>query len=67
MMTLWKVQKLYRENEVRYCVLPYSFMGIMKDFLYKKRWKSTLSFLRGCRLFEAQAIRLADKLQKEII
>lgn len=43
-MTLWKVQKLYSENEIRYSVLPYSVKGFMMDIRHIKRWKYTFSF-----------------------
>lgn len=62
-MTLWKVQKLYCENEIRYCVLPYNFKGLITDLRYIKRWKYTFSFLHDCRLFEKQALRIAKKRQ----
>ena len=65
-MTLWKVQKLYSENEIRYAVLPYSVKGFMMDLRHIKRWKHTFSFLHACRLFEKQALRLAEKRQLAI-
>ena len=65
-MTLWKVQKLYSENEIRYSVLPYNDKGFIMDLRYIKRWKYTFSFLHDCRLFEKQALRLAEKRQLAI-
>lgn len=65
-MTLWKIQKLYNENEIRYCVLPYSFKGFIMELRYIKRWKYTFSFLYDCRLFEKQALRLVKKRQLAI-
>lgn len=62
-MTLWKVQKLYSDNEIRYCVLPYIFKGVITDLRYIKRWRYTFSFLHDCRLLEKRALRLANKRQ----
>ena len=66
-MTLWKVQKLYSENEIRYSVLPYSVKGFIMDLRYIKRWKYKFSFLHDCRLFEKQALRLAKNGSKALL
>ena len=65
-MTLWKVQKLYSDSQIRYSALPYSVKGFIMDFRHIKGWKYTFSFLHDCRLLEKQALRLAKKRQLAI-
>lgn len=57
-MTLWHVQKLYRDNVSGYVVLPYNFRGNIK---IENSYKATIRFLWNSRLFRTSADKLCEK------
>lgn len=66
-MTLWKVKKCYFNydndvSEIAYVILPYDLKGHLKCCF---EWYG-IKGLKWCYLFEKQAKRKADKLNKQI-
>lgn len=62
-MTLWHVQKLYKDEDPKYVVLPYDFWGSMK---LKKNFRSTIKFLWISRLIEISAEKLCEEKNKKL-
>lgn len=67
-MTIWYVQKLYRETSVYYEVLPYALFSTVKDTLKMKDGiQQTIKFLVNSRLSEKSAEMLADRKNLQLI
>lgn len=61
-MTLWKVDKYYnKEDKIKYIATPYSMKGYIHCCWMWYGFKG----LKNCYLFEKQARRKANKLNKE--
>ena len=67
-MTIWHVQKLYKDTGAYYEVLPYALISTLEDTLkMQKGIKQTVKFLVNSRLSEKSAIRLADRKNLQLI
>lgn len=67
-MTIWYVQKLYRETSAYYEVLPYALFSTVKDTLKMKDGiQQTIKFLVNSRLSEKSAEMLADRKNLQLI
>lgn len=61
-MTIWHVQKLYKNTGAYYEVLPYALISTVKDTLKMKNGiEQTVKFLVNSRLSEKSAVMLAAK------
>ena len=61
-MTIWHLQKLYKNTGAYYEVLPYALVSTVKDTLRMKDGiKQTVKFLVNSRLSEKTTVMLADK------
>lgn len=65
-MTVYAVLQSYdSQDNICYQVLPYNLKGTIKcHFEFYQGFKSLIPFLCKCRLTEAKARKLADKLMK---
>ena len=67
-MTIWHVQKLYRETGSYYEVLPYALFSTVKNTLKMKEGiKQTVKFLVNSRLSEKSAEMLADRKNLQLV
>ena len=67
-MTIWYVQKLYRETSASYEVLPYALFSPVQDTLKMKDGiQQTIKFLVNSRLSEKSAEMLADRKNLQLI
>ncbi len=67
-MTIWHVQKLYRETGGYYEVLPYALFSTLKYTLKMKNGiKQTVKFLMNSRFSEKSATMLAEKKNLQTI
>lgn len=68
MMTIWHVQKLYKETGAYYDILPYALFSTVTDTLKMKSGiKQTAKFLVNSRLSEKSAEMLADRKNLQLI
>lgn len=62
MMTIWHIQKLYREEGTLFEAIPYDFFPTIKNTLKMKNGiVQVAKFLLNSRLSEKSARRIADK------
>lgn len=67
-MTIWHVQKLYKDTGAYYEVLPYALFSTVEDILKMQNGiKQTVKFLVNSRLSEKSAVRLADRKNLQLI
>ena len=67
-VTIWHVQKLYKDAGAYYMVLPYAFFSTVKGTLKMKAGiKQTVKFLVNNRLSEKSAEMLADRKNLQLI
>ena len=67
-MTIWHVQKLYKDTVAYYEVLPYALISTVRDILKMKNGiKQTVKFLVNSRLSEKSAVILADRKNLQLI
>lgn len=67
-MTIWHVQKLYKDTGAYYEVLPYALVSTLEDTLKMQNGiKQTVKFLVNSCLSEKSAIRLADRKNLQLI
>ena len=67
-MTIWHVQKLYKDTGAYYEVLPYALFSTVKDTLKMEDGiKQTVKFLVSSRLSQRSAETLADRKNLQLI
>lgn len=65
-MTVWNVSPIYYgEDKVRYTVLPYNLLGVMKTYLKAPHsFRNIIIFLKNSRLSEKSARKYAEYKMK---
>lgn len=67
-MTIWHVQKLYKDTGAYYEVLPYALLSTVEDTLKMQNGiKQIVKFLINSRLTEKSAVKLANRKNSQLI
>ena len=65
-MTIWHVMKTYKENDIRYQVLPYDARVIYDLLRMRHGVRQMIKFVRNSHWIEKSANRLADKKNAKV-